>query len=91
MSGLAKICYSMPSNVEKNSSMSAFYISDPKPEEKKGMYEVASAIAGGNEQRLVAAIQAEKKRAFMEIFMTHPMTAKRLEALNRIRTDMHAA
>jgi heat shock protein HtpX len=88
MSGLAKISYTMPQNAQKNASMSAFYISDPKPGEQKGMYEVAKAIAAGNEQRLVAQIQAEKKRSYLEVLMTHPITAKRLDALMKIRHEM---
>jgi heat shock protein HtpX len=90
MSGLAKISYSMPQNREKNASMSSFYISDPNPEEKKGMYEIAAAIAGGNERRLVEQIEAEKKRGSMEFFMTHPLTAKRLDALLKIKKEIGA-
>jgi len=90
MSGLAKISYSMPAKQEKNTTLSAFYISDPKPEEKKGMYEIVSAIAGGNERRLVEQIEAEKRRGAMEIFMTHPLTAKRLDALLKIKKEIGA-
>jgi heat shock protein HtpX len=90
MSGLAKISYAMPQDAQKNASMSAFYISDPKPEEQRGMYEIARAIASGNEARLVGQIEAEKKRGFLEVFMTHPMTAKRLDALMRIRDELAA-
>jgi len=90
MSGLAKISYAMPQNREKNSSMSSFYISDPAPAEKKGMYEIASAIAGGNERMLVQKIEEEKRRGAMEIFMTHPMTAKRLDALLKIKKEIAA-
>ncbi|MFH1054672.1 MAG: zinc metalloprotease HtpX [Candidatus Altiarchaeota archaeon] len=88
MSSLAKITYTMPANVEKNPAMSAFYISDPKPEEKKGMAEIINAIGQGNERMLVQSIEKEKKHGFMEVFMTHPMTAKRLDALMKIRKDM---
>jgi len=90
MSGLAKISYSMPQNREKNASMSSFYISDPSPEEKKGMYEIASAIARGNERRLVEQIEAEKRHGAMEVFMTHPLTAKRLDALMKIKKEIGA-
>lgn len=90
MSGLAKISYAMPQNVQKNASMSSFYISDPSPEEKRGMYEIAAAIAGGNERRLVEQIEAEKRRGAMEFFMTHPLTAKRLDALMKIKKEMGA-
>ena len=91
MSSLAKISYAISSqNVEKNTAMSAFYISDPSPSEKNGMYAIATAIAQGNEKRLVEQIEAEKKRGFMEVFMTHPITAKRLDALMRIKKEMRA-
>jgi len=90
MSGLARISYAMPAQKDRNSSMSAFYISDPKPEEKKGMYEIASAIASGNERMLVQKIEEEKRRGAMEIFMTHPMTAKRLDALLKIKKEIGA-
>lgn len=90
MSGLAKISYAMPQRRDKNATMSSFYISDPAPEEKKGMYEIASAIAGGNEKRLVEQIEAEKRRGAMEVFMTHPLTAKRLDALMKIKKEIVA-
>jgi len=70
--------------------MSAFYISDPSPEEKRSMYEIASAIGNGNEDRIRDEIKKEKGRGFVEIFQTHPLTAKRLDALMKIRKEIGA-
>jgi len=88
MRSLAKIGYSMPKNAEKNTALSAFYISDPKPEEREGMREIVAAIASGNEKNMVEKIEAEKKRGFLEIFMTHPITAKRLDALIKLNKEI---
>jgi heat shock protein HtpX len=90
MSSLAKISYSMPTNMQKNTSLSAFYISDPSVAEKQSMHEIATAIGHGNEKRVRSEIEREKKRGFLELFQTHPLTVKRLDALLKIRKDLGA-
>ncbi len=92
MSGLAKISYKMQSVQPQKGSdaMRAFYIADPYGEGRKNIAEIAAAIASGNESQLVEAIENEKKIGKMEWLMTHPLTAKRLEALLRIKKGIGA-
>ncbi|HHQ45494.1 MAG TPA: hypothetical protein ENN13_05100, partial [Candidatus Altiarchaeales archaeon] len=89
MSGLAKISYGMPlRRTDVNPALSAFYISDPSPSEKQAMVEIVNAISSGDENHLRDAIKKEKMHGKLELFMTHPLTAKRLDSLNRIRKEM---
>lgn len=92
MSGLAKISYQMMHvrPAAATDTMRAFYISDPSGEGKQTIHEIAAAIASGNERELVSAIEKEKGMGKMEFLMTHPLTAKRLEALLKIKKQIGA-
>jgi heat shock protein HtpX len=93
MSGLAKISYvqaaAQPQRGE-NKSMKAFYIADPAAGERRAVAEIAHAINSGDEKALKEAIEREKRMGILEAFMTHPLTAKRLEALLAIKKSLAA-
>lgn len=75
---LAKISYSLAaSRVESNPSMKAFYIGGAE----RLSPELLEAVSGGNSDRLKKAIEREEKLGFLELFSTHPRTAKRIRAL----------
>jgi len=90
MRALAKITYPnrgpVPVPQKENSSMNAFYVAEPQPF-TSGAHAVVSAMGRGDDEGLRKAIEEEKKRAGMELLMTHPLTAKRLEALMRIKNE----
>lgn len=89
MSGLAKITYNMPAQkTETQESLSAFYISDPSIKEKQAMVEIVNSIGSRDDEKLRRQIEAEKKKSGMELLMSHPLTAKRLESLNQIRRSL---
>jgi len=87
MSGLAKISYKMPSNAQ-NTALKAFYIADPSISERQSIIEITKAISIGNEKEIQQAIEKEKKRNIVELFMTHPLTAKRLDALLKLKREI---
>ena len=87
MSGLAKISYKMPVHVE-NTALKAFYIADPSISERQSIIEITKAIGTGNEKDIQRAIEREKKRGAVEVFMTHPLTAKRLDALLKLKREL---
>jgi heat shock protein HtpX len=81
MTALAKISYSI-SNIPKNAknkAMRAFYINDP--EMKEDVSSILSKIEISNKEELMAMLKEEKKKAFLQIFMTHPLTVNRLISL----------
>lgn len=91
MSALAKITYGQSSGVKSQggSMASALYIAEPSGA-KMEMAEIAGAIGSGDEAALSAAIEKEKRGGAMELIMTHPLTSKRLERLNRLRKGQAA-
>jgi len=92
MSALAKISYGQAAGAAKGNSQSmvnALYIAEPSGA-KMNVAEIAGAINSGNESALAEAIEKEKKGGAMELIMTHPLTSKRLERLNRLRKGQAA-
>jgi len=81
MSALAKITY-LPAR--KGSALNALYIAEPGG----GSRELFSAIAHGDERALAEAIEMEKGKGALELFMSHPLTWKRIEALMKIRKEI---
>lgn len=91
MSALAKITYGQSAGAKSsgNNMASALYIAEPS-NSKMSVAEIATAIRAGDEAALTAAIEKEKKGGAIELIMTHPLTSKRLEKLNRLRKGMAA-
>ncbi len=89
MSALAKISYAGVSDKrERDASLKSFYFADPSGSETNFIKEIAAAIATKNDAKLVEAIENEKKSGIFEAFMTHPLTAKRLEALLEMKKEI---
>ncbi len=86
MRALVKITYApRPQQVpQQDSTMRAFYVAEPE-KFTSGAREIATAIGKGDDEALAKAIQQEKSKGGMELLMTHPLTAKRLESLLRIK------
>ena len=88
MSALAKISYAsvvMPKEENQdNKSMNSFYIAHPSSGESQSIKNIALALGKG--ESFEQALANEKKNSLMEIFMTHPLTVKRLDRLNKMRT-----
>lgn len=91
MGALAKISYSgaVAKSAESSSMVKALYFAEPSGA-KMDAAEIVRAIGSGNDAKLVEAIENEKKRGGFEFFMTHPLTAKRLENLLRIKKEIGA-
>jgi heat shock protein HtpX len=91
MAALAKITYGQAAGAKSsgNNMASALYIAEPSSA-KMSFAEIARAINSGDEAELASAIEKEKKGGAVELLMTHPLTAKRLEKLNRLRKGMAA-
>lgn len=91
MSALAKISYSglVQKGQGSQSMVKALYFAEPSSA-KLDSYEISRAIRSGNEAALMEAIEKEKRAGAMEILMTHPLTAKRLVNLVRIRKEIGA-
>ena len=91
MSALAKISYSgvAAKSAGGNSMVKALYFAEPSGS-RMNIAEVARAINSGNEAALVEAIEKDKKHGGFEFLMTHPITAKRLERLMRIKKEIGA-
>lgn len=93
MSALAKVSYEdarIKATNNTNSAVSTFYFSNPSAGEAKFSNEVVNLIAKGNEKQLNNAIEEEKKHGGFELIRTHPLTYKRLDALNRIKKQIGA-
>lgn len=91
MSALAKISYgsAMPKNAQSQSMVKALYFAEPSGG-KMNVAEVVGAIKSGNDATLAAAIENEKKKGGFEFLMTHPITAKRLDALLKVKKEIGA-
>ena len=68
----------------QDKSMNAFYVAESE-KFTSGAREIATAIGKGDDEALKRAIESEKGKGGMELLMTHPLTAKRLEALLRVK------
>ncbi|MEM2138453.1 MAG: M48 family metalloprotease [Candidatus Anstonellaceae archaeon] len=92
MGALAKISYGAAAgkaHAGSGSMVRALYFAEPESS-KVAVMEIAGAIRSGNESALAEAIEKEKKRGGFELLMTHPLTAKRLGNLLRIKKEMAA-
>lgn len=90
MGALAKITYGGAAGKSESGSMvKALYFAESTGA-KAQFAEIARAINSGNEMALSEAIAKEKARGGMEFIMTHPLTAKRLENLLRIKKEIAA-
>ncbi|MCX8194966.1 MAG: zinc metalloprotease HtpX [Candidatus Micrarchaeota archaeon] len=91
MRALAKISYgadaSRGGGEASNSMVKALYFAEPSSA-KISAVEIAGAINAGDEAALMSAIEKEKRMGAMELLMTHPLTAKRLERLMAIKRSM---
>jgi heat shock protein HtpX len=91
MMALAKISYghALPKAESQGSMVKALYFSEHSGAAMDA-YEVSRAISTGSEAALAEAIEREKKSRAIELLMTHPLTAKRLENLMRVKKEMAA-
>jgi len=91
MSALAKISYggAVPKGNGSGSMVRALYFAE-HASGKMDIHEVSRAINSGSESAIAEAIAKEKKMGGMEFLMTHPLTAKRLENLMRVRKEIGA-
>ena len=77
---LVKISWGLVDKRGMNEALSCMYVGDVTGEN-------AQRLAGFLEmdaENLEEAMTREKKRSFLEVFMTHPLTSKRILALKRI-------
>ena len=92
MSALAKISYGAQAGkaaAGSGSMVKALYFAEAGSS-KVAVMEIAGAIRSGNEAHLTEAIERERKRGGFELIMTHPLTAKRLERLMRVKKEIFA-
>ncbi|MFH1285780.1 MAG: zinc metalloprotease HtpX [Candidatus Micrarchaeota archaeon] len=95
MRALAKISYAVPAVQQargaqaQNETMRAFYIANPSTSEKLRMANIVSALNTGNDEKIRDVIEKEKKNGAFELIMTHPLTAKRLDALYNIKRELN--
>lgn len=90
ITALSKITYkTIPHNNERDNSFKTLYISDPSKGEGDEVMEIAKAINSENSAKVEELIEMEKyKYGKREWLMTHPITAKRLERLWKIKKDL---
>jgi heat shock protein HtpX len=90
ITGLSKITYkTVPLTNERDKSFKTLYISDPSKGEGNEIMEIAKAINSDNAEKIEEMIEMEKyKHGKKEWLMTHPITAKRLERLWKIKKDL---
>jgi len=88
MSALAKISYGAAAGRGEGSGsmVKALYFAEPSG--ARNVAEITNAIGSGNDAKLAEAIENEKRRGGLELLMTHPLTAKRLEALLKIKREI---
>lgn len=91
MSALAKISYGAAGGkkAESGSMVRALYVAEPTGQ-AMNVSELTRAINSGNDTALAAAIENEKKKGGFELIMTHPLTAKRLERLLKVKREIGA-
>lgn len=87
ITALSKITYkTTPLNSARDGSFKTLYISDPSKGEGDEIMEIARAINHEEADRIEELMEVEKhKYGKMEWLMTHPVTAKRLERLWKIK------
>jgi len=90
ITGLSKITYKItPTKNEIDKSFKTLYISDPSKGEEEEIMEIAKAINSNNAEKVEEMIEMEKyKYGKKEWMMTHPITAKRLERLWKIKKGL---
>ena len=90
ITALSKITYkTIPHNNERDNSFKTLYISDPSKGEGDEVMEIAKAINSENSAKVEELIEMEKyKYGKREWLITHPITAKRLERLWKIKKDL---
>ncbi len=77
MSALSKISYGISASPMDGGAVRAFYIADPETTNQ-------NIPMGMSVSEIEAAVKEDKARGFMEVFMTHPLTSKRLLNLKRL-------
>ncbi len=89
MSALAKISYGASAGKPSDSSgmVKALYFAEGAGV-RANVAEIVGAIGSGNDAKLSEAIEKEKKKGGFELAMTHPLTAKRLERLLRLKKEI---
>ncbi|MEM4554625.1 MAG: zinc metalloprotease HtpX [Candidatus Anstonellaceae archaeon] len=88
MRALAKISYGVKTSGENSQSMvKALYFAESSAA-KTDFIEVMKAIDADNAATLAQAVEKEKKGGIVELFMTHPLTAKRIEHLWKIKKEI---
>jgi len=103
ITALARISYGFtpPRGAEVNQQMRAFYVSEPNAEiagaidtaQLERDLQKTSEKKAGEGKRIEAgelgkAIEFEKTRGFFEVFSTHPLTYRRIEALEQVDMDL---
>lgn len=103
ITALARISYGFtpPRGAETNQNMRAFYIAEPSGEIasaidtaqlERDLQKAGEKKAGEGKKieagELGKAIAFEKTRGFFEVFSTHPLTYRRLEALEKVDMDL---
>lgn len=85
MSALSKISYGISASPMEGGAVRAFYIADPERSN--------TSIPGGSMSlsEIEAAVEQDKAHGFMEIFMTHPLTSKRLLNLKKLESATSGA
>lgn len=80
MSALSKISYGISSSPSDGGAVRAFYIADPETTNQ-------NVPMGMSVSEIEAAVERDKSQGFMEAFMTHPLTSKRLLNLKRLEAE----
>jgi heat shock protein HtpX len=90
ITGLSKITYKItPVKNQRDNSFKTLYISDPSKGEGDEIMEIAKAINSEDAEKVEEMIEMEKyKYRKKEWMMTHPVTAKRLERLWKIKKGL---
>jgi len=90
MSALAKITYRIQPTRD-NAGLKSLYIADPAPPERQNVAEIAKAMGTGSPELIEGSIHNEiSKSSVFELFMTHPLTAKRLNELWKLKKEIDA-
>lgn len=81
MTALSRISYGLKAMPSDGGAVRAFYIADPQTTLTATVPQAMSL------SEIEAAVERDKSHGFMEIFMTHPLTSKRLLNLKRLETE----
>lgn len=90
ITGLSKMTYNfVPTKNERDNSFKTLYITYPYEGEGDEIMELSKAIDSENAEKIEEIIELEKYRyGKKEWLMTHPLTAKRLERLWKIKKGL---